>query len=177
MRESEHAATSSRSTGEEKSVLVRLVDGNAIVRRLRHLAFLAARPLTLGVRAAALDETGAVFLVRHTYLEGWYLPGGGVEPGETTQDSIRRELEEEGNIELSQAPRLVSIHLNRAGLKRDHVLFYACPHVRQTRPKTPDREIAESGFFALDDLPASVTPGTRRRLDELAGGGVADPFW
>ena len=38
------------------------------------------RGMTLGVRAACFDGDGRVFLIRHTYVRGWYFPGGGVEP-------------------------------------------------------------------------------------------------
>lgn len=41
------------------------------------------RPLTLGVRAIVLNDAGELLLVKHTYLNGWYLPGGRVDKGET----------------------------------------------------------------------------------------------
>jgi hypothetical protein len=53
------------------------------------------RGKTLGVRAVAVDGDGRVLLVRHTYLAGWWLPGGGVDKGETTQAAVVRELREE----------------------------------------------------------------------------------
>ena len=43
--------------------------------RILHRYFLVARGMTLGVRAACFDETGRVFLIRHTYIRGWYMPG------------------------------------------------------------------------------------------------------
>src|SRR5690606_32871517 len=46
--------------------------------------------LTLGVRTAAIVD-GRVLLVRHGYVAGWQFPGGGVDPGETTEDAARRE--------------------------------------------------------------------------------------
>ena len=153
----------------------------AVITRLRtrlfHLAHVAMRPMTLGTRCAAFDTEGRVFLVRHTYVPGWYLPGGGVDAGETVEAALHRELREEGNLELLEAPELVGIYFNRGASRRDHVLFYRCRLVRQTAPKPADREIAESGFFALDALPENTTASTRRRLAELADGGPLDPFW
>ncbi len=142
-----------------------------------HLAHLARRPLTLGVRGAAFDRDGRVFLVRHTYVRGWYLPGGGVSPGETGGQALARELAEEGHLAFDGEAALVSVHLNRSASRRDHVLFYRIDDVRQTAARAPDREIAECGFFDPDALPEGTTEATRRRLGELEGPGSPDPFW
>jgi ADP-ribose pyrophosphatase YjhB (NUDIX family) len=146
--------------------------------RLFHLYFLLRRPMTLGVRGLVHDrETRSVFLIRHTYVPGWQLPGGGVETGETMEESLRRELEEEGNIEIVGPPRLVSIHHNRLTSRRDHVAFYLVEQFRQTGPKRPDREIAEAGFFPLDALPQGVTPATLRRIREVFDDAAVSPHW
>ncbi|MCB8838288.1 NUDIX domain-containing protein [Aurantimonas sp. VKM B-3413] len=148
-----------------------------VLIRAMHGVHLVARPVTLGVRAAVFDERGQVFLVRHTYVSGWYMPGGGVDPGETAEEAMRRELMEEGNIELEGGPDLVSVHFNRNASNRDHVLFYQCRALRQTAPKRPDREIAEAGFFPPDALPEATTDATRRRLAELTGEREVVPYW
>ncbi len=57
------------------------------------------------------------------------------------------------------------------------MLLFRARGVRQTEPRRPDREIAESGFFDPDDLPADVTPATRRRLAEIAAGGPYAADW
>lgn len=145
--------------------------------RLLHLLFVLARPMTLGTRIAAFDADGRVFLVRHTYIEGWHLPGGGVDPGETCEESALRELVEEGNIECPQRLRLVSLHFNRRASRRDHIAFYRADGVRQTAAHVADREIAECGFFKLCALPEGVTPATRARLSELAGDAPSAAHW
>ncbi|AQS61130.1 RNA pyrophosphohydrolase [Rhizobium rhizogenes] len=136
--------------------------------RFLHFIFLLTRGATLGVRAACFDEKGRIFLVRHTYLPGWYLPGGGVERGETLLMALHKEIREEGNLVAASTPQLFHVYLNLEGSNRDHVALYRL-EVSQTAPKKPDHEIAESGFFDLSALPEGVTAATRRRLAELAG--------
>jgi ADP-ribose pyrophosphatase YjhB (NUDIX family) len=146
--------------------------------RLFHLYFVLARPMTLGVRGVVHDKgTNSVFLIRHTYVPGWYFPGGGVERGETATNALGRELAEEGNIAVTGAMALKSLHFNRQASRRDHVAVYLIEAFRQTAPKLPDREIAEAGFFPLDCLPDDVTPGTLRRIAEIFGGEPASQDW
>src|SRR5690242_469346 len=94
------------------------------LRRLMHLFWWMSRGMTLGARAAVFDAQGRVFLIRHTYISGWQLPGGGVENNETIMDALRRELREEGRIELTGAPVFHGIFFNRKISKRDHVAVY-----------------------------------------------------
>lgn len=147
------------------------------VTRLITYAGLLRRPMTLGVRGLVVDEAGRVFLVRHTYVEGWFLPGGGVERGETLDQSLARELAEEGNIEILGAPLLHGIYLNRATSPRDHVALYVVRDFRQTAPHTPDNEIAEAGFFAPSALPEGATRSTKARIAEALGGAPVSAYW
>ncbi|WP_105384164.1 NUDIX domain-containing protein [Neorhizobium alkalisoli] len=143
---------------------------------LLHQFFIVRRGMTLGVRAACFDAEGRIFLVRHTYVPGWYMPGGGMERHETARAALTKELREEGNLEILGEPQLVHVYYNRNASKRDHVLFYRLT-VEQTAPRAADREIAESGFFALDELPKDTTTATRRRLKELSGDVETSDFW
>ena len=55
-----------------------------LIRRVFHVYSRFARGMTLGVRAVVLDSDNRVFLVKHSYVTGWHLPGGGVETGAAT---------------------------------------------------------------------------------------------
>jgi ADP-ribose pyrophosphatase YjhB (NUDIX family) len=132
--------------------------------------------MTLGVRAACFDSEGRIFLVRHSYLPGWYMPGGGVERHETVSEALAKELQEEGNLVITDVPQMIGVYLNRSASRRDHVVFYRVT-VAQTAPRKPDWEIVESGFFALDALPADTTNATLRRLEELKGEISPSGFW
>jgi 8-oxo-dGTP pyrophosphatase MutT (NUDIX family) len=148
-----------------------------VLRRAFHLYWRFARGLTLGVRTVVLDGENRVFLVEHSYVSGWHLPGGGVEVGETVPDALRRELMEEGRIELLSDPVLHGVFFNSHVSRRDHVAVYVVRHFRQDRLPEPNREIIACGFFSADALPAGTTDGTRLRIAEVLEGRAPIPTW
>lgn len=147
------------------------------VRPVMHLYWRMTRGLTLGVRAIVIDDRRRVFLVQHTYVRGWHLPGGGVEPGETLLTALARELREEGNIVLAGAPQLRGVYFNGRVSRRDHVAVFLVDAFQQSAPPKPNLEIAACGFFPLDDLPGGTTAGTRARLAELMLGTPLHETW
>jgi ADP-ribose pyrophosphatase YjhB (NUDIX family) len=147
------------------------------IRRVLHLCWRFTRGLTVGVRAVVIDADGKVFLVAHSYVGGWHLPGGGVEAGETLTAALARELGEEGNIELIEPPQLFGIYFNRRVTRRDHVALYVVRSFRQSGPPQPNYEIVAHGFFAPDALPQGTTRSSRERIVEVLGGHAAAEVW
>jgi 8-oxo-dGTP pyrophosphatase MutT (NUDIX family) len=147
------------------------------LRRAFHLYWRMARGMTLGVRGVVLDGDDKVFLVRHSYVAGWHLPGGGVEVGETFLEALRRELMEEGRIELTGEPVLHGLFFNGHVSRRDHVAVYVVRQFRQDRLPKPNHEIVECGFYAAGALPAQTTRGTRLRIAEVLDGAKPIATW
>jgi 8-oxo-dGTP pyrophosphatase MutT (NUDIX family) len=149
---------------------------------LRTLAFQSwfrlSRPMTLGVRGAVERADGRVFMVRHTYVNGWFLPGGGVEHGEPTIEALRRELLEEAGVRLITDPPVVGIYSNHQNFRNDHVLLYRVPWGSWEQEKaTSVGEIAETAW--VDPLAPikGATKGTLQRFDELYRGAAQSPYW
>ena len=148
-----------------------------LIRRVFHLYWRFARGMTLGVRVLVLDPQGRVFLVKHSYVSGWHLPGGGVEVGETALDAMRRELEEEGNITFDEPPLLHGVFYNRHVSRRDHVVVYVVRNFHQAAKPAPNHEIVDCGFFDVNALPEGTTRGTQRRIMEVVGGAPISLDW
>ncbi len=67
---------------------------------------MAGQTIMIGVGAVIEDEAGRILLVRHIPERGgfwqgkWICPGGELEPGETIEEGIRREVREETQLEI-----------------------------------------------------------------------------
>lgn len=148
-----------------------------VARPLSRLYYRLSRPMTVGVRGLVRDEAGQVLLVRHSYVDGWYMPGGGVERSETAVTAITRELDEEAGIILKAPPKLVGLYANFREFKSDHVALYLVEPGSYERVPRKSFEIAEYDFFPPDALPEGTTPGTRARIREVIEGLPAPELW
>jgi 8-oxo-dGTP pyrophosphatase MutT (NUDIX family) len=148
-----------------------------VIRPMMHFYWRFARGATLGARGLVIDGHGRVFLVKHSYVDGWHMPGGGVETGETMLTALARELAEEGNIKLRGQPQLFAVYFNARVSRRDHVGLYIVRDFLQDAPPRPNREIIEHGFFAVDALPEDTTRATRARIAEVFGGVPVSELW
>jgi ADP-ribose pyrophosphatase YjhB (NUDIX family) len=148
-----------------------------LLRRGMHFYWRFSRAATLGARAMVIDGNGRIFLVKHSYVEGWHLPGGGVETGETLLEALTRELAEEGNIRIGPAPQLYGVYFNKRASRRDHVALFIVRDFRQDGNPRPNHEIVAHGFFPIDALPEDATRATRARVAEVFGGAAVSELW
>ena len=142
-----------------------------------HAYWRFSRPLTVGARAMVIDGQGRIFLIKHSYVEGWHLPGGGVEKGESVGEALARVLVEECNVRLTGAPRLHAVYFNKRVSRRDHVALYIVRDFIQENPPVPNHEIIEHGFFAREALPEDTSRATRARIAEVFEGAAVSELW
>ncbi len=134
--------------------------------------------MTLGVRGIAENGSGQIMLIRHTYVRGWFLPGGGVEQHETAETALARELEEEAGVQMTGSAQLIGVYSNHPGFRNDHVLLYRIPADQwQQATPTSQGEIAERLWTEPHNLPADTTSGTRARLAEVFSNGPGSRYW
>jgi ADP-ribose pyrophosphatase YjhB (NUDIX family) len=147
-----------------------------IIRPIYQVVSRLTRGATLGVRGLVLNEKGEVLLVEHTYVAGWYLPGGGVERGETVEDAVVRELREEAGVRVLGRPMLLAVHANHRVFRGDHVLVFRVDSWEPCEP-AHQGEIRAVGWFAPEALPDGISAGTRRRIAEALHGAETSPHW
>jgi ADP-ribose pyrophosphatase YjhB (NUDIX family) len=139
------------------------------------LGALVRPPVTFGVRCLVIDAQEHVVLVRHTYMGGWHIPGGGVDPGETARQAAARELREETGLVLPEPPTFFGVYWNRALYLRDHVALFVSRRIGPLDEKTlrpQAAEIAEVRLVPLTALPDGTTEATRLRIAEVTGPGA-----
>ncbi len=132
------------------------------------LIWLLNPKFVVGVQALVRDEQGRVLLLRHTYrrTQPWGLPGGGLKPGESLEDCLRREVKEEAGLDVEiQGLLSASAHFD---IRLVDMIFACRPAQGQDLSTfAPNAEIAEARFFPPDQLPVGL-PGRQRRLIQVA---------
>lgn len=126
------------------------------------LRWAVTRPVTLGVRIMLVKD-GQVLLVKPTYQEGWYFPGGGVKRHETLEQAARREAKEEAGAELGKL-ELLGVFALSTDFKSDHIALFKCDDFSFSGQH--DFEIERISLFPLDRLPEDMAAGHQRRIKE-----------
>ncbi|WP_028660382.1 NUDIX domain-containing protein [Nocardioides insulae] len=134
------------------------------------------------VAAGALffDDLGRVLLVKPTYKEGWEIPGGYVEPGETPIEACRREVQEELGLDRTVEDLLV-VDWAPSDKEGDKILFVFDGGVLgpddMTTVVLPPDELEAAEFHERTELPSLLIDRLARRilaaLDARQAGRVA----
>jgi len=121
---------------------------------------LEAGPLVV-YQAVVLGPEG-VLLARRSDLQGWELPGGRAEPGESGEQAVLREIREETGIE-AVVERLVG-DWRRSGFRPHTARVYRCRAVGgEARPSDETPRVA---WFDAGAPPPTLFPWYRAPLAE-----------
>jgi 8-oxo-dGTP pyrophosphatase MutT (NUDIX family) len=126
---------------------------------------MAREPIPTFCFALVVVRDGDRFLVVHEQKHGqrWYLPAGGLEPGESFAHAAQRESLEEAGIPIELTGILRIEHSPVAASARMRVIFLARP-IDDTPPKSlADAESLAARWVTLDEL-----SGLPLRGDEVA---------
>ncbi len=132
---------------------------------------------TIGVKALIINQDKEVMLVEHTYMAGWHLPGGGLNPGELPKDAIIREVREETGLIVNQEPMLFAVYSTLIMGASDYPLLYVIKEFSCAPSHTLCREIKQARWFALDNLPMDTTESTRLRIQEVLNALAPADHW
>lgn len=132
------------------------------------------KPITLGVRAIVTNDENEILLVKHTYQNHWFLPGGGVDKGETFEQAIKRELVEETGYE-ADIVELFGVYQNTYEGKCDNIVVFVCKRGKFIE-FVPSSEIEKHGFFSVENLPENTSKGMKKRIEEFFGSSALKNF-
>ncbi|MGB1242502.1 MAG: NUDIX domain-containing protein [Chitinophagales bacterium] len=142
---------------------------------LRKLYWRLFRPTTVGVRAIVLNDKRQVLLVKHTYTNDWYLPGGKVDKNESLIVAVKRELKEEIGITQIEDIEQFYTYSNFFEYKSDYITVFI---VQNFNSKNRIHfEIEEFGYYGFEEIPINISKGTKRRLKEFFEGVVKEDLW
>lgn len=133
------------------------------------------KPFSIGVRALVINDQNQVLLIKHTYSDSWYLPGGGVNKQEHLLDALYRELDEELKLIVKTPPILLGSFTNFHEHKSDFITVFVV--ASYTMNPSTNFEIEKWAYFDLENIPATTSRGTKRRLQEYYNKQPLDYKW
>ena len=120
----------------------------------------------LTVDAVVMNGTGQVLLIeRRNPPPGWALPGGFVDPGETLEAAVARELEEETGLKAREV-RQFHTYSEPERDPRHHTVSTVFLVTADGRPRAAD-DAARVRFFAPDRLPEQIAFDHREILADV----------
>jgi 8-oxo-dGTP diphosphatase len=152
----------------------------ARLRRPDYAVAMTTPPMATPRMAAGVlfrDRHGRVLLVKPSYKEGWDIPGGYVEPGESPKHAARREVLEELGIEPSIG-RLLVIDWAPGPNEGDKVLFiFDGGRLDETHLSSPaPDEIKDIRFWDSADLSKALPARLHDRLANALRAHIEDTY-
>jgi 8-oxo-dGTP pyrophosphatase MutT (NUDIX family) len=131
-------------------------------------------PVAYGAAGAIFNAHGKVLLVRHRYMVGWQLPGGGVGRGEAAATAVVRELSEEVGLR-GGIIEFFGVYTRRSGWATNVIALFRITCA--TIDFQPSLEISAITWADPAQPPSDCTVATRQRLSEIIGTSEPDLYW
>jgi len=118
-------------------------------------------------------EAGRLLVVRSRNKKAFYLPGGKIEPGESLEEAVRREVREELGIEISAPARLKRYVAPAYGEGEGAMVDMTCFTAELLGTPVPTAEIAELTYVTRDEYRAhaETAPAIHEVLSDLVASG------
>jgi 8-oxo-dGTP diphosphatase len=118
----------------------------------------------VGVSGVILNDRGELLLLRHRFWPAgtWGLPSGYAESGETLEDGIKREIEEETKLTVEIGELLA--------VKSGFRLRVEATFLGSTRTETlqlDHDEVIDGRFFSINDLPEGILESHRLLIEKV----------
>ena len=124
-----------------------------------------------GVTAIVISDSEEVLLQLRRDTGTWAPPSGGVEPGETVAEAVRREVLEEAGIEIK--PKAIVAVLSGADYNVTYpngdqlatvTTVFRCYPLDAAAPRVNDDESQDIRYFKADALPENMLPRHQRMI-------------
>lgn len=132
--------------------------------------FASLHKVRMGLFGVYLNDIGEVLLVKPKYLDGWLLPGGALEAGETPFAGVKREMQEEVGLELKSSRVLALTHNKARGEVTEYLgwVFYggilSPKEISQIKHRTDE---IEKHAFVKPVKVIEYTKGIIKNLDRI----------
>jgi 8-oxo-dGTP diphosphatase len=92
------------------------------------------------------------------FIGYWALPGGRVDPGETVEQAIVREVKEETGLDIAVVRKIGEYHEQGVQGGAEYDYYPACflVNVVGGKIRKQESEIEEAKLFSLDEVPAEL---------------------
>lgn len=132
----------------------------------RRLVRMGQRRFTVTAGAMVFDDEGRILLLEHVFRPDsrWGIPGGFLNKGEQPEAALRRELQEEVALEVSDVQFLFARTLPKP---RQVEIYFLCKP--ESVPVPSSFEIMKAEWFAVDNLPADLSKDQRKIIKRACG--------
>ena len=128
--------------------------------------------------AGVLVKDNKILFIKHKKedSEYWLLPGGGLDYGETFQIALKREFNEETNLEVDVKEMLyISESISPTGSRHIVNIYFNVEYLSGEIILGDEKILEELKFLGIDEIKDSIIyPNTKKNLLDLLENGLSE---